>query len=98
MAEDAPVDMAYRTQRPRIGWNFLGDELAVILVRHKTDLIAVRFIGRAQIVPPGNLADFVFLDLSPLDAEPEEITDIRVLATVAGGQPVFQAGDSPLRL
>jgi len=40
----------------------------------------------------------VVLDRSPLDAEPERITDIRVLATVVGGQPVFQAGDSPFRL
>ena len=47
---------------------------------------------------PGKLADFVVLDRSPLDTEPERITDIRVLATVVGGQPAFQAGDSPLRL
>jgi predicted amidohydrolase YtcJ len=47
---------------------------------------------------PGKLADFVVLDRSPLDAEPERITDIRVLATVVGGQPAFQTGDSPLRL
>src|SRR5579863_618027 len=47
---------------------------------------------------PGKLADFVVLDRSPLEAEPDRITDIRVLATFVGGQPVFQAGDSPLRL
>ena len=47
---------------------------------------------------PGKLADFVVLDRSPLDTEPEQITHIRVLATVVGGQPVFQAGDSPLWL
>jgi predicted amidohydrolase YtcJ len=47
---------------------------------------------------PGKLADFVVLDRSPLDTEPMRITDIRVLATVVGGQPAFQADDSPLRL
>ena len=44
---------------------------------------------------PGKLADFVVLDRSPLDTEPERITDIRVLATVVGGQPAFQAEGSP---
>jgi predicted amidohydrolase YtcJ len=46
---------------------------------------------------PGKLADFVVLDRSPLDAEPERIADIRVLATVVGGQPTFQANDSPFQ-
>ena len=44
---------------------------------------------------PGKLADFVVLDRSPLATEPERIADIRVLATVVGGQPAFQAEGSP---
>jgi predicted amidohydrolase YtcJ len=44
----------------------------------------------------GKLADFVVVDRSPLRVEPGQITDIRVLQTVAGGQPAFHADDSPL--
>ncbi|HUZ35743.1 MAG TPA: amidohydrolase [Streptosporangiaceae bacterium] len=40
---------------------------------------------------PGKLADFVVLDASPLDADPEQIADIGVLATVLGGTPVYQS-------
>jgi len=40
---------------------------------------------------PGKLADFTVLDRSPLQADPEQITDIRVLATVVDGTPVYQA-------
>ena len=45
-------------------------------------------IGSLQ---PGKLADFVVLDGNPLDAEPEQIPGIGVLATVLGGTSVYQS-------
>ena len=71
------------------------DALALYTTEAAFAMHRERDIGSLE---PGKLADFVILDRSPLDAEPERITDIRVLATVVGGQPVFQADDSPFRL
>jgi predicted amidohydrolase YtcJ len=39
---------------------------------------------------PGKLADFTVLDRNPLSVEPEQITGIRVLATVVDGTPTYQ--------
>jgi predicted amidohydrolase YtcJ len=41
---------------------------------------------------PGKLADFTVLDRNPLSVDPEQITDIQVLATVVDGTPTYQAG------
>jgi predicted amidohydrolase YtcJ len=41
---------------------------------------------------PGKLADFTVLDRNPLNIDPEQITGIRVLATVVDGTPTYQAG------
>jgi predicted amidohydrolase YtcJ len=78
-----------------------GEQLAVrdALAMYTTE--AAFAMHREQDIgtlEPGKLADFVILDRNPLDAEPEQITGIRVLATVVGGRPVFQADDSPFRL
>jgi predicted amidohydrolase YtcJ len=43
---------------------------------------------------PGKLADFTVLDRNPLSVDPEQITDIQVLATVVDGKPTYQAGGS----
>ena len=71
------------------------DALALYTTEAAFAMHRERDIGSLE---PGKLADFVVLDRSPLDTEPERITDIRVLATVVGGQSVFQADDSLFRL
>jgi predicted amidohydrolase YtcJ len=69
-----------------------ADALALYTTEAAFAMHRERDIGSLE---PGKLADFVVLDRSPLDAEPERIADIRVLATVVGGQPAFQADNSP---
>jgi predicted amidohydrolase YtcJ len=41
---------------------------------------------------PGKHGDFTVLDRNPLSVDPEQITGIRVLATVVDGTPTYQAG------
>jgi predicted amidohydrolase YtcJ len=47
--------------------------------------------GEIGSLEPDKLADFTVLDRSPLQTDPERIADIRVLATVLGGTPVYQS-------
>jgi hypothetical protein len=42
---------------------------------------------------PGKLADFVVLDANPLEIDAERISGVRALATVIGGEPVYQSGN-----
>ena len=71
------------------------DALAMYTTEAAFAMHRERDIGSLE---PGKLADFIVLDRNPLDTEPERIPGIRVLATVVGGQPVFQANDSPFHL
>ena len=69
-----------------------GEALALYTTEAATAIHREDEIGSLQ---PGKLADFVVLDANPLQADPERITDIRVLATVVDGTPTYQ-GESVL--
>jgi predicted amidohydrolase YtcJ len=64
------------------------DALALYTTRAAYACHREREIGSLE---PGKLADFTVLDTNPLEAEPERIGGIGVLATVLGGTPVYQA-------
>ena len=49
--------------------------------------------GEIGSLEPGKLADFMVLAANPLEAVPERIADIPVLATVVDGTPTYQAQD-----
>lgn len=45
-------------------------------------------------IRPGQLADFAVFSISPLDAPPARIPDIKILKTIVGGKIVFSAGSA----
>ncbi len=45
----------------------------------------------AGSITAGKYADFVMLERSPADVDPNAIKDIRVVRTVAGGKATFEA-------
>jgi len=46
-------------------------------------------------IAPGFLADLVVLDRDPFRIRPEELKDVKVVLTIAGGRMVYQAGKDP---
>jgi predicted amidohydrolase YtcJ len=47
---------------------------------------------------PGMLADLVVLDRDPLSCPPEELPELRVLATMVGGRWTYSAPEAPLSI
>jgi predicted amidohydrolase YtcJ len=46
-------------------------------------------------IAPGFLADIVVLDKDPFRVQPQELKDVKVLLTIAGGRVVFNASKDP---
>jgi len=51
---------------------------------------------RRGTLAPGMLADLVVLDRDPLDCPPEELRDVRVVATMVGGRWTYAAPEGPV--
>ena len=47
------------------------------------------------VLAPGYLADIAVLDRDILDADPEELLKVKVVATVVGGEFVYLTEDGP---
>jgi hypothetical protein len=43
-------------------------------------------------IEPGKFADFCIIDRDILSIDPHEISNLRILMTIAGGNVVFNAG------
>ena len=42
-------------------------------------------------IDPGKLADFVILAQDPRELSPQDVIDLKVVATYVGGEPVYEA-------
>jgi predicted amidohydrolase YtcJ len=51
--------------------------------------------GRRGTLTPGMLADLVVLDRDPLACPPDELPELRVLATMVGGRFTYVSGEAP---
>jgi len=61
------------------------------LALYTTGAAAVALAPDSGRLAPGCVADLVALDVDPLAASPEQCRDGSVLATVVGGEVVYQA-------
>ena len=53
--------------------------------------------GRFGRLAPGERADFLVLDADPLEAEPRDLREMRVLETWIGGQKIYDASPAAER-
>lgn len=95
VAEGAPLKVMTSAihRRTRQGWVYGPKErLTPAQALHAYTVGSAQVTGQSAEkgrLAPGYLADFVVLDASPLERDPE---DLRVLSTVVGGRAVFDHG------
>src|SRR5450759_1150069 len=92
--------MADRALEPLIGRNFLGNKLTIVLVRDKTDFVAVGFIRGAQAIFARQLADFRFGEPSQREKEMGQLflaETVEDVGLIFGGIDGFLQ-DEPLRV